>query len=158
MAAPRPIRRVLLSGIIFAALTLHATGSKAWVVIPAAPPAAAPLLLYGDEPASAEATLQYVHLGRFCRWHKHHRLCKQPVSLRRFCKSHPRHQLCRSEDEERFCRQHPRHNRCKDDDDGDRFCRKHPKHSLCRDDDDDDRFCRRHPHHRRCDDKPPSPH
>jgi hypothetical protein len=158
MAPLGPIYRVLLPGIIFAALALHANASKAWVVVPPDPAVAAPTLLYDDGREGSEASLQYVHLGRFCRWHKQHRLCKQPASLRRFCKEHRRHRVCRDEEEERFCRQHPRNRRCNDHDDDDRFCRKHPKHSLCRDDNDDDRFCRRHPNHRRCDDKPPSPH
>ena len=157
MPALRQAHRVRLYGIVVAVLTLHATASDAWVVLPPTPAVAAPTLLYDNERGESEALLQYVHLGRFCRSHKQHRLCKQPASLRRFCKEHRRHRLCRDDDEDRFCRYNPRHRRCKDDDD-DRFCRQHPKHKLCRDDDDDDRFCRRHPHHRRCDDKPPSPH
>jgi hypothetical protein len=135
MTAPGPIRRMLLYGMIFGALTFAVTPSRALVVASPGPAVTTEVLLYRDGPGGSEALLQDVRWGRFCRWHRHHRLCFKFVKLRRFCDRRPHHRLC-------------------DDDDDDRFCKKRPNHPLC----DDDRFCKKRPHHPLCDDdEPPSP-
>jgi hypothetical protein len=135
MATLSPIRRMLLYSILFGALACAGPSSAARVAVPSAPVVAvrAPLIGYGR--GAAEALLQSLHRGRFCRWHGDHRLCFKFVKLLRFCDRRPRHRLC-------------------DDDDDDRFCKKRPDHPLC----DDDRFCKKRPDHPLCDDDdPPSP-
>lgn len=136
MAAPGPMRRVLLCGSIGGALAFAATPSSALIGASPAPAATVGTLLYENDRGGAEALLHDIHLGRFCRWHRGHRLCYQLVQVLRFCDRRPDHRLC------------------DDNDDDNRFCKKRPDHPLC----DDDRFCKKRPDHPLCDDdQPPSP-
>jgi hypothetical protein len=114
MASLARVRRGLLYGIIVGALTVHATAANAPVGTPPAPAVAAGGLLYGDGRDGSATLLQYVHWGRFCRWHAGHRLCAHLVGLRHFCDRRPNHPLCDDDDEDRFCRRHPHHPLCHD--------------------------------------------
>jgi hypothetical protein len=131
MAAVSPIRRMLLDGMVFGVLAFAVTPSSALVVASPAPPATVEALLYGDGRGGSEALLQDVHLGRFCRWYRDHRLCFQLVRPLRFCDRRPAHRLCDDDLDDRFCRKRPNHPLCDDD----RFCKKRPDHPLCDDDD-----------------------
>ena len=114
MAAPGLVHRFLLSGIVFGALTLVATQAGTSAVLWPAPAGTVAPLPHGDQQYGAEASLEYVHWGRFCRWHRHHRLCRQLIKVRRFCDRRPNHRFCDDNDEDRFCRKHPHHRRCDD--------------------------------------------
>ena len=114
MATLRPARRMLPYGIIFGVLAFAASPSGAWVVGSPSPTATVEALLFGQSRGDFEASLQYVHWGRFCRWYPKHRLCLQLAMLRRFCDWRPNHPLCDDDDQDRFCRKHPRHHRCDD--------------------------------------------
>jgi hypothetical protein len=111
MAALRPARRMLLFGIVMGALTLAAPPAGALVVLPPAQAVTVAALLNAEDRGGAEASLQYVHLGRFCQWHSRHLLCHKLVLLRRFCDRRPDHRLCDDGDDP-FCRRHPYHRRC----------------------------------------------
>src|SRR5918996_6017671 len=94
MAALGAVRRALLYGIIVGALAFAATPSGA---LPAASPAPAVTvrsLLQAGGRGGAEALLQSVRPGQFCRWHPKHRLCLQLVTLPRLCDRRPDHRLC----------------------------------------------------------------
>ena len=115
MAALRPVHRVLLYAVAFAACLLAATPSG--VSAEAAPPVrtvALETLLYEDGRGGSEALLQYVHWQRFCRWYSRHGLCAKLVQLHRFCDRRPHHRRCADDDEDKFCRKHPYHRKCDD--------------------------------------------
>jgi hypothetical protein len=112
MAALGRVRRLLLFGIIVGAFTVAAIPLGAGAP---APTVTIGLLLRGDRQVGSEALLQYVHLGRFCRWYGRHRLCSRMVGLRRLCDQNPDHHLCDGEFNDRFCRRHPNHHLCDDE-------------------------------------------
>jgi hypothetical protein len=114
MALLKLVHRVLLYGIFAGALALPAITSSAWSIVPPATLGRAGALLDGGDRGSSEALLQYVHLGRFCRWYQFNRLCVNSVTLRRFCDRRPDHRLCDDDDDDRFCRRHPHHRHCDD--------------------------------------------
>jgi hypothetical protein len=112
MAAPGPVPRFLPYGVLLVALIFAAPASGASAVLWPAPAGAAAPLVHGEQ---GGASLEYVHWGRFCRWYRHHGLCRKLIKVRRFCDRHPRHRLCDDDDDDRFCRKHPRHRKCDDD-------------------------------------------
>jgi hypothetical protein len=114
MTAPGPVRRFLLYGIIFGALTFAAAASGTSAVLWPAPAGAVAPMLHGNQQGGAEASLEYVHWNRFCRWYRHHGFCRKLIEMPRFCDRHPRHRFCDDDDDDRFCRKHPYHRRCDD--------------------------------------------
>jgi hypothetical protein len=131
MGPPRPIRRMLLYGLVLGALTFAVTPSSALLLGFPKPAGPVGALLYKDRGNASATLLQEVRWGRFCRWHREHRLCFKFVQLLRFCDRRPRHRLCDDDDDNRFCKKRPDHPLCDDD----RFCKKRPDHPLCDDDD-----------------------
>jgi hypothetical protein len=128
MAALSPIRRMLLYGILFGALA--GPSSAARVALPSVPAVAVGAPLIGPGRDGAEALLQSVHRGRFCRWHPAHRLCLRLVGVPRLCERNPGHRLCAQAADDSVCEMRPDHPLCDDD----RFCEKRPDHPLCEDD------------------------
>jgi hypothetical protein len=131
MAAHGPVRRVLLYGIVFGTLAFAAPPSNGLVVPLPAPGVTVATLLYADDRGGAEALLQEVHWGRFCRWYPIHRLCLRFVASPRLCERNPDHRLCADAADDHFCKKRPDHPLCDDD----RFCKDRPDHPLCDDED-----------------------
>src|SRR5918996_5378754 len=85
MTAPGPVRRFLLYGIIFGALPFAAAASGTSAVLWPAPAGAVAPMLHGNQQGGAEASLEYVHWNRFCRWYRHHGFCRKLIEMPRFC-------------------------------------------------------------------------
>jgi hypothetical protein len=129
MAAPGPRHRALMCGILFGALACAAPSSAARVAVPSVPAIALGAPLLGHSREGAEALLQLVHPGRFCRWYPAHRLCLRLVASPRLCELNPDHRLCAGAAVDDFCERRPDHPLC----DVDRFCERRPDHPLCDD-------------------------